>query len=181
MRHIRLCGNLLCLTTLAVGINATAAQGQTTITATVVAAGATEASGGGMIARGTVGQPVIGQTGNAATTDEQGFWFAVAAQSKPSAVPGETTTADEATLRLQCAPNPATSTLHLYLNIPGNTRVSLRLYDALGRTAMTLLDGTLEQGESVVNADLRGVPPGYYTAELVAGKSRTTEQVIVVE
>lgn len=179
MKHTRLCGGILFLTISAAGINTPAVHGQTGIAASVVGAGATEASGGGLTARGTVGQPVIGLVGSTTTENGQGFWFAPAEST--SGVREEQVASNGRTLRLQCAPNPARSTLRLHIGIPENGMISLRLYDALGRDAITLIRGTRRKGESVVEADLHGLPPGYYTAELAAGPYRITERILVVE
>jgi hypothetical protein len=51
------------------------ANAQYSLGATVVGAGATEASGGNYSLRGTVGEPVIGHTGGAVEL-KQGFWWA---------------------------------------------------------------------------------------------------------
>lgn len=166
---------------LAAGTDAQPMLGQAHITTSVVGAGATEASGSGVTAHGTVGQPIIGFTGGTTVRNDQGFWFAAVGAAAPSAVREEWTASSGTGLRLQSSPNPATSTLRLHLSIPYNGKVSLRLYDALGRNALVLMEGQREKGESLVETDLNGLPPGYYTAELVAGGNRITEQIIVVE
>lgn len=181
MNHTRFYGSFLFMAILAAGSNAEPMLGQAHITTSVVGAGATEASGSGVTAHGTVGQPIIGFTGNTTVRNDQGFWFAAVGSAAPSGVREQWTASSGTGLRLHCSPNPATSTLRLHVSLPRNETVSLRLYDALGRNVLVLIEGQREKGESLVETELDGLPPGYYTAELVAGETRVTEQIIVVE
>jgi len=63
-------------------------------------------------------------------------------------------------------PNPFNSSTILRLRIPERVQVSLKIYDMIGREAVTLLEGTAGPGEQAVRFDAREQPSGIYVARL---------------
>jgi hypothetical protein len=80
-------------------------------------------------------------------------------------------------------PNPfgAGSTI-IPFDLPSRTHATLKVYDALGRLAATLLDETLDAGhhERAFKPASR-LRSGYYTAELTAGGIRKTIRMLLIK
>ena len=70
-------------------------------------------------------------------------------------------------------PNPATSSLQIRIRSQQRTDVHVGLYDALGRLALVVADGTFVEGSTTVNANTAGLPRGIYHLRVnVGGASR---------
>ena len=148
----------------------------------LVSGGATEASGGGLIVRGSLGQPVVGVTSVSGLEAGQGFWFGLR-DSGPSGVEQThiTGAGHSAGTVLDCFPNPASTTLHFRFRLPESGPITLRLYDALGRMRLELIDGERRGGIYLTETETDELDPGVYTAELRTAGERRTISVAVVK
>lgn len=59
-------------------------------------------------------------------------------------------------------PNPAAGTTSIRASIPQEAFVTLRVFDALGRTVATLQEGILDSGEHTFQFEAGDLPPGVY-------------------
>ncbi|MDA0874787.1 MAG: T9SS type A sorting domain-containing protein [Bacteroidetes bacterium] len=75
-------------------------------------------------------------------------------------------------------PNPFSGQTRLALSVPEAGRVTLRIYDALGREVATLIDGMLEAGSHGVTFDAPGLPSGVYYARLQAGGRQAVQTLV---
>ncbi len=87
-------------------------------------------------------------------------------------------------LSLTVHPNPVTSHLVLDFQTPHAARVSLRVYDAVGRLINNLLDGVVDPGSHNLKWNLKDVnnkhiAGGIYFLVLETVDSRITQQIIV--
>ena len=147
----------------------------------VLGSGGSAAFGGGLALVGTLGQPVIGLTTSSGLTNSQGFWYTVVSRvilgvhEEHSAVTGS--------LQLsQNFPNPFTTTTKLNLTIPTSGRVSLKLYDALGREVQKLIDDVREAGTITVTITTdETMSSGRYTAVLLMGQQRRAVTMSLVK
>ena len=155
--------------------------GQTTQTSSVIGAGATEASGDGLIVRGTVGEGVIGLTTASAIRSGQGFWYTLGNESSSSVRETQVASGGASNNDLQCYPNPVSSVAHFQLTVSEGNHATLRLYDRLGRVRTTLVDGQREAGKIVVEMTVDELDAGHYTAELVVGKDRVVRQILIIQ
>lgn len=84
------------------------------------------------------------------------------------------------------APNPARGRVSLSFALPAPVRVALAVYDAQGRLARTVVDGTLAAGRHDVAWDLRAddgraLAPGLYLARLATPAGTRVRRLVIVE
>jgi hypothetical protein len=81
---------------------------------------------------------------------------------------------------LSCYPNPFNPSTRIEFTIPNAGKVSLKVYDVLGREVAVLVDETLIARDHVVVLDGSDLPSGIYFARLeAAGVSQTRKMVLL--
>lgn len=160
-------------------LSGTMLLGQSAVRSSVVASGATEASGGGVALRGTIGQGVVGATMNAATSALQGFWLPEGDDGSSSVVETRRGYVEARKNSVACHPNPVTSSATFTLLIAESADVQLRLFDRLGRERARLIDGRRESGLIEVELSADELESGYYVVELIVGGERSIESIMV--
>ncbi len=78
-------------------------------------------------------------------------------------------------------PNPFNPTTMLGFDLPLAGRVSLRVYDVLGREVATLVDGLRAAGSYTVTFDGRDLATGLYFARLEAGANVQIQKLMLVK
>ena len=78
-------------------------------------------------------------------------------------------------------PNPFNSKCKIGFSIPQESRVSIVVFDALGRKVAKLLDKTLPVGEHSVTFDASDLSSGTYFYKMTAGKFARTRQIVLVK
>jgi hypothetical protein len=82
--------------------------------------------------------------------------------------------------RLQAPrPNPSSTTSHLVLSLSQPERVTATVYDALGRSVQTVLNGEPVSGEVEFSVDARALAPGLYVVRVV-GETFAESRTLVV-
>jgi hypothetical protein len=77
-------------------------------------------------------------------------------------------------------PNSFNSTTHLEFTLPSTQRVSLRLYDVLGREVAVMMNEIKTAGRQQMVFDGSGLPSGVYLCRLEAeGMAQTRKMVLV--
>ena len=77
-------------------------------------------------------------------------------------------------------PNPTDNTTTVAVDVPQSENVSLVLFNVLGQSVMTLLQGPRERGEYQVDVPMAALPPGQYYLRLQAG-GETRARIVVLE
>jgi hypothetical protein len=77
------------------------------------------------------------------------------------------------------APNPARQSVRVRYAVPERQRVTLRLFDVLGRRVRTVVNRP-QQGRHERRIDLTGLPSGAYFLRLRAGDTIRTERLTLV-
>ena len=77
-------------------------------------------------------------------------------------------------------PNPFNPSTNIAVNLPSARRVSLRVYDMLGREVATLVDGTMPGGRHVVRFDAGGLATGIYVYRLDTGDRTLSRTMLLV-
>jgi Secretion system C-terminal sorting domain len=77
-------------------------------------------------------------------------------------------------------PDPFNPTTTIAYGIPVNCRVTINLYDLLGRKIKTLIDADEQRGYHIVLFDATGLASGTYFYRIEAGRYRQTKKVILL-
>jgi hypothetical protein len=78
-----------------------------------------------------------------------------------------------ANFKVFVAPNPAASTTKISYALPFEGRVSIAVYDMLGRMITTLADATKPAGFHYADVDVTAIQPGMYTYRIVVKTAKT--------
>ena len=78
-------------------------------------------------------------------------------------------------------PNPFNPVTTIKFEIPVSCRVSLKIYDILGREAATLIDTRLDAGMHIISWDASRFSSGIYFYRLAAGDFTQSKRMILVK
>jgi hypothetical protein len=78
-------------------------------------------------------------------------------------------------------PNPFNPSTRIAFDLPEDSRVSLKIYDVLGRQVATLLDEQMQAGRHIVSWNAEGMPSGVYFTRLDAGRFSGTRKLILMK
>jgi len=81
---------------------------------------------------------------------------------------------------LSAYPNPFNSTTQIEFTLPVTQRVSLRLYDVLGREVSLLLNEMKTAGEHRVRFDGSALSSGVYFCRMEAGTTTRTQKIVLI-
>jgi hypothetical protein len=84
-------------------------------------------------------------------------------------------------LHLTAYPNPFNSSTQIEFTLPSTQRVSLRLYDVLGREVAVLMNEIQTAGLHRLTFDASGLPSGVYLCRLEAGEMVQTRKIVLVK
>ena len=158
-------------------------QAQSTIQRTyVIGAGGAPATDGMVVINGTFGQSAIGPVASIASINQQGFWYSIPVGTsgvEESPIAGAVT--GSGVRLLQNIPNPFTESTEIRFELPRSTSVSLKLYDNIGREALTLVEGNREAGAYSVRVGAADLESGQYVAQLIADGTRRIIVMVVVK
>ena len=78
-------------------------------------------------------------------------------------------------------PNPFNSTTQIEFILPTTQRVSLRLYDVLGREVAVMMNEIQTAGAHRLTFDASGMPSGVYLCRLEAGEMMQTRKMVLLK
>jgi hypothetical protein len=78
------------------------------------------------------------------------------------------------------APNPATTTAKVTIDLPEAAAVKVSLYDLSGRRVATVVNRVLSEGKNAAALDVGGMPAGVYILRLEAGGRVAAKRLAVV-
>ena len=78
-------------------------------------------------------------------------------------------------------PNPFNSMTNLVFTVPGNSLVSLKIFNSLGQVVDVLESSTLPAGSYTRNWDAADFASGVYFAELITGSHHQTQRLILIK
>ncbi|MEO5931661.1 MAG: T9SS type A sorting domain-containing protein [Candidatus Kapaibacterium sp.] len=160
----------------------TVGRAQVSLQSEVFGSGGSPATDGTYMMVGTAGQPVIGPVGDDIGILWQGFWYTLSNEEIAGVHEeyADNGAGSEVVLN-QNVPNPFHSTTEVRINLPASGHVSLKLYDAVGNEARTLIDGEREAGTIVVTVSAKDLESGQYLARLTSGGIVRTIRMMVVK
>lgn len=100
----------------------------------------------------------------------------VLAQFQSVPVAAETVPAE--TFELRAAPSPFGASTTVHLALPETARLTVELYDALGRRVRAWDEGERAAGPHRIRVSGAGLAPGVYTLRLVAGDRQATQRLV---
>lgn len=77
-------------------------------------------------------------------------------------------------------PNPFVGTTLLQITIPAEMDVEIQIFDILGKSVQTIINGSLEPGYYEVSFDGHGLSAGIYICRMIAGDKVLTERMVMV-
>lgn len=144
----------------------------------VVGSGAADASNATTHLYGTIGQGIIGPTGNSSNVDFQGFWYdssrTTGIQVVQTGLPGDFQL-------FQNYPNPFNPSTTIKFSVPNRSHVVLRVISMTGATVKTLVDDNMSAGEYSVVFQANEIPTGSYLYTLEAGGHMMTKRMILIK
>jgi hypothetical protein len=78
-------------------------------------------------------------------------------------------------------PNPFNPATTIRYAVPVSGPVTLRVYDLLGRSVATLIDGPQPAGQHAIRFDAAGLPSGVYVYRFNAGAYREARSMLLVK
>ncbi len=130
-------------------------RAQIQMPAYVVGAGATETADAKISMVGTFGQPMVGIVGSNSQGHVAGFWARVASGTSTEV---EKLTGDEIPVQFELRgnyPNPFNPTTMIRFQLPERERVTLTIYNMLGKIVAVLVDTEMSAGDYRVTWDAR--------------------------
>jgi hypothetical protein len=112
---------------------------------------------------GTFGQPLIGRATSSSHSGMFGYWYTLPQTGTTAVRAGSSVTVSGA---LRIAPNPVVTTAQIRIKNPASGRVTLRIFDALGRERQTVIDQKREAGDIGLELDATALESGTYSAVL---------------
>lgn len=128
------------------------AQDERILWSVIGTGGVVGATDGSVLFSATVGQPVIGPTGDPTLQLQQGFWIPIV--SGPAGVDdqqGEVVAGSA--FRLKNFPNPVVTTTNFSYLLPEKSKVRLEIVDLSGRIVRSVVDQIQDAGEQQIEWD----------------------------
>lgn len=151
---------------------------QTRIAKSVIASGASAMSNSTQRLAGTIGQTIIGLTGNVSIKAGEGFWYQVIG-SLPVSVEELPGTFPDAFNLKQNYPNPVSTSTTFEFTILKASHVTLEIYNMLGMKVKTLIDDEVNSGTHQLRWDNIDLPDGMYVYKLTAGEFSTLRKLLL--
>ena len=79
------------------------------------------------------------------------------------------------------SPNPVSQITEIKYSLPSQANVRVTVYNVLGETVATLVDGVMPAGLNSVNFDAAGKPHGIYYYRLESNNNTITKSLLIVE
>jgi hypothetical protein len=142
--------------------------------------------GGGVISNGsytlasTIAQPIVGTSENNSISVLSGFWYTVQHEIATSVDQVDNAIPREFRLE-QNYPNPFNPSTNIQFSIAEGGRVTLRVYDLLGREVKKLVDDEFNPGVYTVTFDAAGLSSGMYIYRIEAGSFIQTKRLVLLK
>lgn len=127
---------------------------------------------------GTLGQTAIGIATGEQVRAAVGFWHPLPRTTSAGEHPSAG--GSSSPLSLSAAPTLFAGSTRLALTLPRAGRVSLIVYDLLGKPVRTLLEAEQPEGEFAIELSGEGLAAGRYTAILYAAGERRSVSLVLV-
>ena len=124
---------------------------------------------------------VTGQSNNDVATIKYSQPLVIAPTARPAIVAEEALTASK--FRIDHSPNPVTSIANIQFELPTDSRVTIDIYDPIGRKVFSLVDGFRKAGTHITKLNVATLAAGTYYYKFYArsgGKEfRQTKSIVI--
>ena len=117
---------------------------------------------------GTLGQPLIGETGNLAHVKHIGFWYVMKMRTITAIDDPFNLQIPNKYVLMQNYPNPFNPITHIRFGLPKASLVRIELYNILGQRVVTLLDERKPAGYHMVDLNGSNLSSGIYLYRIQA-------------
>ncbi|MCS7000805.1 MAG: hypothetical protein NZ481_08005 [Candidatus Kapabacteria bacterium] len=135
----------------------------------VVSSGAVQARGAGIVLRGTIGQPIVGLTGNASVTIGQGFWY----RSK-----GTLSAQEAAPFAVRVQPQPAVT--EAVVELECTSAAEAAVFTAAGKQ-LAVVGFVVEEGRQRARIDCTELASGLYLVRVRCGAEEHVLPLVVAK
>jgi len=153
---------------------------QNQIKSSVVANGGTVLTGSSNKIAGTVGQSLIGNTGNQSNFIKSGFWEQANGLITDVEVPYNKTIPKEFKL-FQNYPNPFNPSTTIQFSLPKESFTKLEIFNALGEKVSTLVSEMLSPGVYKYKWDAYRFSSGVYFYRIIADNFVQTKKLLLLK
>lgn len=136
-------------------------EAQVKIKNSVISIGGGAVSDSGLTIIGTIGQPLIGISGNNANTINGGFW-SIAGGIVTSVEKIESESFPKEFRLEQNYPNPFNPATTIIFILPKSSDVTIKIFDLKGREIATLVNEEMQPGEYQIVFEAQDFPSGVY-------------------
>ena len=155
------------------------AQPQYTLDRSVLGNGAVAQGESAYWVLGTLGQATIGPSCNASYHAKFGFWYLILSSVVTDVEGGADV---PSVFRLdQNAPNPFNPTTTIRFALPESEKVTLKIYDIIGREIATLVDQELPAGGHSIVLKPERMASGVYFYRIEAGTFLQSKRMVLVK
>ncbi|MFQ5636533.1 MAG: T9SS type A sorting domain-containing protein [bacterium] len=141
--------------------------------------GAQSSAGNDFQIIGTVGQPVVGIVSNAVNIHQVGFWILL--ESVVTGVEQISEAVPKQFELKQNYPNPFNPGTTIQFSLPKKSKVTLKIFDLLGREVATLLKEEKGPGEYKLTFAAKDMASGAYFYRLQAGGLTASRKMTLVK
>ncbi len=127
----------------------------------------------------TIGEPIIGTSGNSLNQIQSGFWYSEDAitgvdKNDENSIPKEFEL-------MQNYPNPFNPTTTIIFDLPKQSHVILKIYNILGQEVKTLVNDTKNPGSYHLNFNAASLASGVYIYRIRAGEFTSTKKMMLIK
>ncbi len=161
-------------------LSGTLLHAQYQIKSSVIANGGAALTGNSNRITGTVGQSLIGNTGNQSNFIKSGFWEQTTALITGVEKPDDKTLPKEFDL-YQNYPNPFNPSTTIQFALPKESFTKLEIFNSLGEKVFTLISEMLSPGVYKYRWDAGKYSSGVYFYRITAGNFVQTKKLLLIK
>lgn len=163
------------------GMGAMAAHAQVAMPNRVVGLGGGVSANASVRIAATMGQPLVGRATNASVGLTSGFWATARSVTSVSIEVPHADTQPESYQLHSNYPNPFNPVTTIGFEVPEAGRVTVTVYDALGRLVQTVTDRSYPPGRHAIAFEAGNLPSGMYLYRMEAASFRAQRTMILLK
>ena len=127
----------------------------------------------------TIGEPIVGTSGNSVNQIQSGFWYSEDAIT--GVEKNDKNSAPKEFQLMQNYPNPFNPTTTIIFDLPKQSHVTIKIYNILGQEVETLINETKKPGSYQLNFNAASLASGVYIYRIQAGDFTSTKKMMLIK